>query len=72
MDMTFDTESISIEVRSSQEVAVEATGIDITTVLDNFSVSDIVNHFNTDELMDEIGDEGVKAWAEANGLIDEE
>ncbi len=72
MDMTFDTESISIEVRNSQEVAVEATGIDITTVLDNFSVSDIVNHFNTDELMDEIGDEGVKAWAEANGLIDEE
>ncbi len=72
MDMTFDTESISIETRNSQEVAVEATGIDITTVLDNFSVSDIVNHFNTGELMDEIGDEGVKAWAEANGLIDEE
>ncbi len=72
MDMTFDTESISIETRNNQEVAVEATGIDITTVLDNFSVSDIVNHFNTDELMDEIGDEGVKAWAEANGLIDEE
>ncbi len=72
MDMTFDTESISIETRNNQEIAVEATGIDITTVLDNFSVSDIVNHFNTDELMDEIGDEGVKAWAEANGLIDEE
>ncbi len=72
MDMTFDTESISIEVLNSQEVAVEATEIDITTVLDNFSVSDIVNHFNADELMDEIGDEGVRAWAEANGLIDEE
>ncbi len=72
MDMTFDTESISIETRNNQEIAVEATGIDITTVLDNFSVSDIVNHFNTDELMDEIGDEDVKAWAEANGLIDEE
>ncbi len=72
MGMTFDTESISIETSYSQEVAVEATGIDIATVLDNFSVSDIVNHFNTDELMDEIGNEDVKAWAEANGIIDEE
>ncbi len=72
MDMTFDTESISIETRSDREIAVEATGIDIATVLENFSVTDIVKHFDTDDLMDEIGDKAVRVWAEANGLIDEE
>lgn len=72
MDMTFDTESISIEARSNREIAVEATEIDISTVLENFSVTDIVKHFDTDELMDEIGDEAVRVWAEENGLIDEE
>ncbi len=72
MDMTFDTESISIETRSNREIAVEATEIDIATVLENFSVTDIVKHFDTDDLMDEIGDKAVRAWAEENGLIDEE
>ncbi len=72
MDMTFDTESISIETRNNQEIAVEATGIDIATVLENFSVTDIVKHFDTDDLMDEIGDKAVRVWAEENGLIDEE
>ncbi len=72
MDMTFDTESISIEVRSNREIAVEATEIDIATVLENFSVTDIVKHFDTDDLMGEIGDKAVRVWAEENGLIDEE
>ncbi len=72
MDMIFDTESISIETRSAREIAVEATKIDIATVLENFSVTDIVKHFDTDDLMDEIGDKAVRVWAEENGLINEE
>ncbi len=72
MDITFDTENVSVSVQNSAEVSVEANGIDMATVLDNFNANDIVNHFDVNNLLDEIGGEEVVNWATANGHIEED
>jgi hypothetical protein len=72
MDMTFDTVSVSVEVQNNKEVVVDAIGIDSQTVLGNFTTEDVVEHFDTYELLGEIGEQAIREWAIENGLIDEE
>ncbi len=72
MDITFDTENVSVSVRSSREVSVTAENVDLTTVLENLSASDILKHMDADTFLEEIGGDEVVGWATANGHIEED
>lgn len=71
MDITFDTENVSVSVQNNREVSVTAEGVDLATLLDNFSAADILKHMDADDFLDEIGGDEVVGWATANGHIEE-
>ncbi|AUR96784.1 hypothetical protein NVP1232O_50 [Vibrio phage 1.232.O._10N.261.51.E11] len=72
MDITFDAQSVCISARTNAEVTIEASEIDLVTVIENFSAADILKHVDADELLDEIGGDAVVNWATANGHIEED
>ena len=72
MDITFDTENVSISVQNNREVLVTAEGVDQKTVLDNFSAADILKHMDADDFLEGIGGDEVVGWAIDNGHIEED
>ncbi len=72
MDITFDTENVSVSVQNSSEVSVTAENVDLATVLENLSASDILKHMDADAFLEEIGGEEVVNWATDNGHIEED
>ena len=72
MDITFDTERVNVEVRNNNEVSVTAESVDLATVLENLSASDILKHMDADAFLEEIGGDEVVGWATANGHIEED
>lgn len=72
MDITFDTENVSISPQGTREVLVTAEGVDLATVLNNFSAVDILKHMDADDFLEEIGGDEVVGWATANGHIEED
>ncbi len=72
MDITFDTENVSVSVQNISEVSVTAENVDLATVLENLSASDILNHMDADAFLEEIGGDEVVGWATANGHIEED
>ncbi len=72
MDITFDAQSVCISARNNAEVTIEASEIDLVTVLENFSAADVLKHMDADTFLEEIGGDEVVGWATANGHIEED
>lgn len=55
--LNFDAYKIDVNPASRTLMGVSAYDADGATVLDNFDIEQIVNHFGADSLLDEIGEQ---------------
>ena len=60
MDLRLRVTSVEVRAGNVYEVDVTASGVDESSVLDNFKLSDIIDHFGEEELLEFIGRDTVK------------
>ena len=58
--LNFDAGKIDVNPTSRTFMAVSAFDADGATVLENFEVEQVVNHFGIEALLDEIGEQVVR------------
>jgi hypothetical protein len=63
MEMSLKIDSIKINGANRSMLLIEMEGVDTEEVLDNFSLSEIINHYGAKELLEGIGkDAAVNHW----------
>ncbi len=65
--LNFDAYKIDVNPASRTLMGVSAYDADGATVLDNFDIEQIVNHFGAAELLDEIGEQIARRHFEIEG-----
>jgi len=65
--MNFDAYKIDVNPASRTLMGVSAYDADGATVLENFDIEQIVNHFGADALLDEIGEQVARRHFEIEG-----
>lgn len=58
--LNFDAAKIDVNPTSRTFMAVSAFDADGSTVLENFDIEQVVNHFGAEALLDEIGEQLVR------------
>jgi len=56
MNITFDAMRVELEASFNRDVRVSAEIDDISDVLDNFTIEEIIAHYGTGEVLDKIGE----------------
>lgn len=65
--MNFDAYKLDANPSSRTLMSVSAYDADGATVLENFDIEQIVNHFGADALLDEIGEQVARRHFEIEG-----
>ncbi len=65
--LNFDAYKIDVNQASRTLMGVSAYDADGATVLDNFDIEQIVNHFGAGELLDEIGEQVARRHFQIEG-----
>jgi len=60
MNLTIECEDVSITPDGYKSISVEIRKADLAQLMENFTIKDIVGHFNVGELLDEIGQSEVE------------
>jgi hypothetical protein len=55
-NLSFYCESVDISPDNGRQIYVEVKGASDRNILDNYTISQIVDHFGSDDLLDEIGE----------------
>ena len=62
MNITIKGNNVTVSSTSGNMVSVEIDGIDIDEVIGEFTIKQIVNSVDVDDLLDEIGIDAVKDY----------